>query len=103
MVDLQGRNLQVCFKGEVNAPHTAWGFLSSVLDKEHALPLPCQCQMNFLNKGIGSPIVSILRSFFHQLYLTVLLLVSQELMNYVCWLTVLYQQIHILMAKYYLG
>lgn len=102
-MDLQGRNLQVCFKGEVNAPHTAWGFLSGVLNKEHALLLPCQCQRNLLNDEIASPIASILRSFFHQLYFTGFLLVSQELMNYECWLTVLFQQIHILMAKYYLG
>lgn len=81
MVDLQGRNLQVCFKQKVNAPHSAWGFLSSILNKEHALPLPCQCQMNLLNKEIGSPIISSLRSFFHQLYPTVFFLVSQELMN----------------------
>lgn len=81
VVDLQGRNLQVCFKGEVNAPYTAWGFLSSILNKEHALLLPCQCQMNLLNKEIGSPIISSLRSFFQQLYLTVFHLVSQWLMN----------------------
>lgn len=48
VVELQGTNLQVCFKGKVYALYTACGFLPSILNKEHALPLPYQCQMNFL-------------------------------------------------------
>lgn len=77
----KGEICRCVLKGKSMPPHSAWGFLSSILNKEHALTLPCQCQMNLLNKEIWSPIISSLRSFFHQLYPTAFLLVSQELVN----------------------